>query len=289
MSLRLFGVAFLLAGCGVASVDASSSTADLASACDDGMRVVNGVCARVPQATFILEIVAKHTPGMPTDQETGFYGVSIRAPNGNPEPPTFATIGTCKIHKNPAGQPPPPASTTEVAGDWGTVTKTGWGGSVDLYHQTDGHLPAYLGDIPPNFPVFRGGETQSLATTGSHQFPAWRSSLQMPLPLVLNPSPRFVPGRGFDVSWKNVDPGSTIIIILATADASGSAGATCEVPDSGSWTVPSAVTALLHPSTPEKLAQMLVSRKRSITNEPADVNVILEWDAFARDGFSLRP
>jgi hypothetical protein len=46
---------------------------------------------------------------------------------------------------------------------------------------------------------------------------------------------------------------------------------------------------MLHASTADKPASVIVYRKRGVTSEPAAANVILEWDAFARDGLLIRP
>lgn len=152
--------------------------------------------------------------------------------------PTGTVIGT----DGPCTAYTPPA-TSSAALDAGSIAITGTLSPVTL--TASGSPPQYQPTAQVPYPVFSAGATISIAIAGGADFPAFQQTLTAPADVAGFTRPSSLSRAGYTATW-TAGSGPSFAVLLVGLDGSFTpTQIICQVPDSGSFTIPASTFALL--------------------------------------------
>jgi hypothetical protein len=220
---------------------------DACGACLAHERCVDGACAPIKVLRINVEKGLEQYPPNPVDViesgVTACYYERIAVPS-SPTPPLS---GTCIVKDPTAGPPPPEPLFESILADAGPIMIAGPKlGQLVLDSVTKPASACGLDARSIN--PFEDGEEVTISSPGGADFPAFSSTLEAPAAPILHAG-ALVRGEPFPMEWSGSSTEHFWLIIVPLGEQRPSIE--CQVPDTGSYTVPAEVTAALDWTYPQ--------------------------------------
>lgn len=251
--------------------DASDASTTCAAPCAVGELCINGACTPVDTLDLeIKETVVQPGAGATIDNSARACG-SLAAAAWTPVlPAPLAEEGACKVWSYEPGSIAPGPVVKQVAP--GGVKVTTPTGMFPLQTMGTGCATA-----APQFVLFNQSGVAAFDGDGAGHFPAFHLEITPPAPVGLASGP-LVRGQPFPLTWNASAAGAAIGLDVFTIAKQGATTTTpprihCEVPDTGAYTIPASLTALLDPES--TFANVFGSRATRAVQAPASDQVVI--------------
>jgi hypothetical protein len=251
--------------------DAADASATCETPCAAGELCINGACAPVDVLDLtIRETVVLQSGAVYMTTTTAQGCGSLAAPAWTPVlPAPLAVEGACTVWSyEPGSIAPGPAVKPIAPGGVKITTPTGM-----FSLQTMGTDCA---TAAPKALLFTQGGPAAFDGDGTGHFPAFHLELMPPAEIELASGP-LVRGQPFPLTWKASAATPTIGLYVVTIPKQGITTTPpwiqCEVLDTGSYTIPATLTALLDPES--TFANVLGSSSTRTALAPASAQVVI--------------
>jgi hypothetical protein len=247
------------------SAGSAGGVASCGGGCAEGEACFGGAC-QAPQ-TIVVATLAEDVESSPSGTTKrlhatacSYAAVEAVQPGGD--------VGSCSV----------------VTGD-DIVNPAAWGGDVGTLALSSASLGTTMlavglgDDAPcadvdlPSSAALVAGETVSFSVQGSASFPAIAETIAIPEALAIT-TDVYTPGAALDLAWTGTSAGSIFALVGTFSDAQSSF-VQCELPDTGSFTIPASLMAELDQGAPAASLVLLRSaRARALSEvEPVALEV----------------
>jgi len=227
--------------------------------CDFGQRCVENVCTLAPQL-----LVDVNESSVTSGANASAFGCFYAAPTTDPHLVSVTEDGPCTIRVYQQG----PSALTEVRDI----------GELQVEGTVAGTLP--LAPTPPptagcyaamsTADLFAEGARIRFVGTGGVDVPAFSEEIEAPSAIELTAGTP-VPGQPHALTWTGA-PATRLRYSLSNTTAAGITFVSCQLPDTGSFTLPASTTSRLSSDAP---FYQSISRNNSVHLEPPGVDAVI--------------
>jgi hypothetical protein len=272
----LVAIVALSLGCSTAGLGVDDDDA-VETPCRGASRLVGDACV----AADSLAVYASRSQLLIADQRRIMVGACFSAA-GSERPPVEPTAsdGPCSV---------------EVYSGLGAVAGPGFpqrdAGRIFIRGATPALItlsPAsgcYRHDAPPGGISFSAGDILEASGEGGADYPAFSARVAVPAEVVIE-SDAMAPGKPLPLRWRGGDPRRSIAITVHANDANTWAYLHCEVPDSGSYTVPASLMQYF-PATAVR-SDVNMTRRRTAHLEPDGIDAVINLTVVNEGARTLR-